>query len=216
MQAVASMRVQARLLCAAARLLVASGKPATAELGAAEKTLGELEALSAAGKGAPIDHATRARAECLRALTLVRRAADDKTRATGAGDALLDALSKARVGTPLRDDRGVVVTLRDAFAGDALSPSGEKALDAIGAVAKEHPGFPVLVVLHQTRALDAAGERRWRELGDKMVAALKQRVKAPVGGPEIAGAATPVVDPKGKHSARNERVEILFVTPQPL
>lgn len=215
-EAVASLRVQARLLCASARLLVATGKTNVNELTQAERALAELDALMGKSSAAPIDHATRARADCLRALTLVRRAAEDKTRATGTGDALLDALSKAQLGTPRRDDRGVVVTLRDAFAGEALSGATEKNLDAIAKILKAHPGFPMLVVLHQTRALDAASERRWRERGDKLVAALKQRVSLPVGGPEIAGAASPLVDPKGKQAARNERVEIVFVTPQPM
>ncbi|HZO15551.1 MAG TPA: hypothetical protein VFB62_19900 [Polyangiaceae bacterium] len=215
-EAVASLRVQARLLCASARLLVATGKTTGNELAQAERSLAELDALMGKASAAPIDHATRARADCLRALTLVRRAAEDKTRATGTGDALLDALSKAQLGTPRRDDRGVVVTLRDAFAGEALSGGAEKTLDAIAKITKAHPGFPMLVVLHQTRALDAASERRWRERGDKLVAALKQRVNLPVGGPEIAGVASPLVDPKGKQAARNERVEIVFVTPQPM
>jgi hypothetical protein len=215
-EAVASLRVQARLLCGSARLLVATGKSAPPELAAADKSLSELDALAAKGGAAPIDHATRARADCLRALTLVRRAAEDKARAAGAGDALLDALSKANVGDPRRDDRGVVITLRDVFAGEAVGSSAGKTLDTIAKVAGQHPGFPLLVVLHQARALDAAGERRWRERGDKLVTALKERVKSPVGGPEIAGAAAPVVDPRGKNAARNERVEIVFVTPQPM
>jgi hypothetical protein len=33
---------------------------------------------------------------------------------------------------------------------------------------------------------------------------------------QIAGAAQPVVDPRGKHRARNERVEIVFVTREAL
>ena len=37
----------------------------------------------------------------------------------------------------------------------------------------------------------------------------------PMARPIVAGVAQPVVDRRGKYAARNERVEIVFVTPRP-
>ena len=132
-----SLGLQARLLCSAARLLAASPAegtaraPADPKLGAqvdeATKAVNQLDdKLKHATGGAPIDEATRARAGCLSALTLVRRAATPTSKANGIGDALLAELSAAGSLAPSRDDRGVVVTLRDVFRGEALTPAGEE------------------------------------------------------------------------------------------
>jgi len=223
-EAVSALRLQAQLLCAAAQLLTkSSGESAPKDVVAASKALADLDALLAdKPAAAPIDHAVRARAGCLRSLTLVRRTRDDKSKATGAGDALLAALSKmpaggtAAQGTPRRDDRGVVVTFRGMFAGDELSAAGSEALDALAAAATAYPGVPVMVVLHQKRPLGEADRKVWQQRASALVAALKQRLKAPIGDAQLAGTAAPVVSPKGKYADRNERVDIVFVTPRSL
>ncbi|RLB60378.1 MAG: hypothetical protein DRI90_13860 [Deltaproteobacteria bacterium] len=218
-QAVKTLQLQARLLCVAGRLLTQSrGGTPPKELTDAASALAELDEWLARGPAAaPIDQATRARAACLRGLTVVRRADPDPAQATGADDALLTALSKAGYGRPLRDDRGVVVTLRDLFAGDAIGTAGAKALAAVAEVAKQHKSFPIMVVLHQRRPLDPRTEKRWRARGAALVAALKQQLgDRPVSPAQVAGAAAPLVDPQGPYSHRNERVDIVFITPRSL
>ena len=214
-EAVTSLAVQARLLCAAGELLAASrGKDFArpSALDEAKKKLASLDELLASAAASPIDEAMRARASCLEALTLVRRASNDATRAPGRGDALLAELSKLEVGKAGRDDRGVVLTLRGVFDGDKISPAGEKTLASIVAAAKKHPDFPVLVVLHQDKAGKADEVR-----ANALVARLRRDLgEARIGEAELAGTGLPVVDPKGAYAARNERVDLVFVTPESL
>lgn len=219
-EVVNTLLLQARLLCAAGRLLSQSqaGAP-PAELQDAVAKLDELEALLAEGPAAaPIDQATRCRAACLAGLTMARRANGNAKQATGAADALLTALSKAGHGKPRRDDRGVVVTLRDLFQGKTLSPAGTAALAAVAQVAKSHPSFPVMVVLHQRQGpRDARAKTLWDERGEVVVAALVKHLgDKRVGKAHQAGTAAPLVDPKGPHAKRNERVELVFVAPRSL
>lgn len=219
-EVVTTLLLQARMLCAAGRLLAQSrGGAQPGELKDALAKLTKLEQLLAEGPAAaPIDQATRCRAACLAGLTQVRRAHPDTKQATGAGDALLTALSKTGKGKPGRDDRGVVVTLRDLFQGKALSSAGAAALKTVTDVAKQHPTFPVMVVLHQGRGpLDARAKTLWGERGKQVVAELVKHLgKERVGQAHLAGTSAPLVDPKGSHAARNERVELVFVTPRAL
>jgi hypothetical protein len=216
-EAVTTMRLQARLLCASATLLsepITAERKAPTELAEALEQLAALDAALAEGPAAvPIDGAMRARAACLRALTAVRSKAP---AAAGTGpDALLEALSKAGHGAPRRDDRGVVVTLRHVFAGDGLSAKGRAALSAVAQVAKAHADVPLMLVLHQSKPLDDKAEKRWQDRAGILSQALSS-AGARVGRVEMAGAAAPLVDPRGRHRARNERVELVFVARKPL
>ncbi|WP_437799254.1 hypothetical protein [Sorangium sp. So ce693] len=274
-----SLALQARLLCGAARLLIApappdsaqpasagpagaqpaaaspagaqpvaaspagtqpatvspaGAQPGSAELAAqlegATAAIKKLDAELAEASGstraipAPIDQASRARAGCLAALTAARRAATPVTRAPGAGDALLAELSAAGTWSPVRDDRGIVVTLRGLFAGNALTKAGEARLHDLALVATAHPSFPVAVVVHTDRELSAREEPAWSARADAVVRALgPARGTAAAGAPAspsiapfLAGSASPVVDPGGSERARNARVEIIFVTPETL
>ncbi|WP_437298154.1 hypothetical protein [Sorangium sp. So ce426] len=274
-----SLALQARLLCGAARLLIApapqdssqpagaspagpqptgaspagaqpaaaspagpqpgSASPAGPQPGGAELTT-QLEGATAAIKKldaelaeasgstravpAPIDQASRARAGCLAALTAARRAATPVTRAPGAGDALLAELSAAGTWSPVRDDRGIVVTLRGLFAGNALTKDGEARLRDLALVATAHPSFPVAVVVHTDREIPAREEPAWAARADAVVRALGPAQGATASGapagpsiaPFLAGSASPVVDPGGSERARNARIEIIFVTPETL
>jgi hypothetical protein len=203
-----AMASQARLLCIATRLLAESAE------GLAE-TLGKLDALDAQLAKptgvTPIDHAVQMRSACLRHLTLARR---DKMRAApaeGRSDALLAELSRSGELYPFRDDRGVVVTLRAVFApGGGLTKESNERVVLLGRVAKAHPDFPVLVVLHtaQGRAT-AEDERRARVIADALRQAGASRVQT-----HAAGGAQPVASPdRAGAAARNQRVEIVFVTP---
>ncbi|WP_438027560.1 hypothetical protein [Sorangium sp. So ce233] len=267
-----SLALQARLLCGAARLLIAPAQPAgapadnaapagaqagnpqaapaqpgsaqpasappgntqpgnaalVAQLDEATAAIRKLDAdlAETVGSGravpAPIDQASRARAGCLAALTAARRAATPVTRAPGVGDALLAELSAAGTWSPVRDDRGIVVTLRGLFAGNALTKAGEARLRELARVAAAHPSFPVAVVVHTDRDISAREEPAWAARADAVVRALGPAHAAGASpavqpiAPFLAGAAAPVVDPRGSERARNARVEIVFVTPETL
>jgi hypothetical protein len=222
-QAVASLQLGARLLCSAAKMLSTerkgqAGYSEPAEVGEAVKELGELDAaIAAKPAAAPIDAAMRARAHCLKGVTLVRRAGTSAAKAAGAGDALLEELSKSGKGTPARDDRGVVVTLRGLFAKGELTAAGKQQIEEIAKVGAKHGGFPVMVVLHQSAAVGAGERPAWTALGDKVVGLLRSALgDGRVESPLVAGNASPLVDPAGKNNAQNERVEIIFVTPETL
>jgi hypothetical protein len=198
-----SLAVQARLLCSAAHLVA----PSLTGLKEAEEATAELEKkLEGAPRPAPIDEAGRRRVACLDLLTRARRASDGQSGANA--DALLAELSAASW-SPTRDERGVVVTLRDVFAGSTITSAQESKLKDLGRIAAAHPNFGVQVVVHD--ALEAkGGADRAQAVAKALVAggASADEVKA-----EAAGTKAPVVDPQdAKNRSRNARVEIVFVT----
>jgi len=201
-----SMATEARLLCDAAQLVATDA----AGLGDANDALSKVDArFTKRPHPAPIDDAARARALCLDVLTRVRRATGEDA---GASDALLSELSAAGGWDPVRDERGVVVTLHDAFHGPALAPDAAKKLGDLGRVAAAHPGFAVQLVVHDATApapKDTTDAKRADAATQALVAAGAQaaRVKS-----ETAGAREPLVDPSdAKARARNERLDIVFV-----
>jgi len=202
-----TLALQARLLCASARLL----EPARPALAAMLAELDGLDArLAKRALPAPIDEAVRLRSRCLNELSLVRRSGTVKDPATSATDRLLEELSGAAY-APARDDRGVVVTLRSVYEDvSRLNAESEKKLAALGRVAAGHPGFPVLLVLHTGGASD---RERDRKRLDAAVAVVRgggaSRVDAALGGD-----AAPQIPPSRPGSReRNERLEIVFVSP---
>jgi hypothetical protein len=204
-----SLALDARLLCASAALLGADAAtlaPAVAEVTSVE------EAIAAPG-ATPIDRAARVRARCLEELTKVRRKTPPvapAARAEASADALLAELSAART-EPSRDERGVVVVLRDVFDGDRVSVRGAARLAELDRVAAAHPAFPVLVVVHDGKPgkdEDAARGRARAAAAAAALPAAASRVRS-----EWAGAAAPVADPKGGGAARNVRLEVVFVAP---
>jgi hypothetical protein len=201
-----SMATEARLLCDAAQLVASDA----AGLSDANAALAKLDdRFTKRPHPAPIDDAARARAQCLDVLTRVRRSAGDDA---GASDALLSELSAAGGWDPVRDERGVVVTLHDAFHGPALTPDAAKKLADLGRVATAHPGFAVQLVVHDATApapKDTADAKR----ADAAVQALvtagapAARVKS-----ETVGARAPLLDPSDATArARNERLDVVFV-----
>jgi len=204
LEAARALGLQARLLCAAARLLEPS-RPALNELNGELTTFAER--LGKKGAPAPIDDATRLRSRCLNELTEVRRPKTLAEPASGKADMLLSELSNGSY-APSRDDRGVVVTLRGMFArGATVTAPAESKLQTLGRVATAHPEFPILVVLHNARGnTDGQKERL-----DAVVAGLKQAGAAQVAA-EFAGNAAPLVDPsRPSADERNDRVEVVFV-----
>jgi hypothetical protein len=199
-----SLAVQARLLCSAARLVSATA----AGLGDAEKQAADLDKrLDGSPKPAPIDDAAKARVGCLDALTKARR--DQTSTAKTLPDALLTELSAAGQ-APTRDERGVVVTLRDVFRGAALAPDAQKALEALGRVAAAHGDVGVQIVVHDAAPL-AGGAERAKTAAAVIVAG---GAKADHVVSDTAGTKSPVVDPSDvKNRGRNARLEVVFVTP---
>jgi hypothetical protein len=215
-----SLAMQGRLLCAAARLVAADA----AGLADAESEIAALEQRPAKGqRQATIDDAARVRAHCLDVLTRARRAAGEDD--AGAADALLAELSAAGGWDPSRDERGIAVTLRDAFRGADLTGPAAARLKELGRIAAAHPPFTVQVVVHDAQAAAAAVDAivgsvatRSNDTTDarRAEAAVQALVSggAPASGvrAELAGARVPIVDPSDpKTRGRNERLEVVFV-----
>jgi flagellar motor protein MotB len=204
-----ALATQARLLCGAAKLVAQDIAP----FADAEKTLDDLDkALDGKPRSAPIDQGARIRAQCLALLTKVRRDANG----SGLADALLAELSAASADlSPARDERGVIVTLRNVFKGTALGPEAEPKLKDLGRVAAAHPTFGVQVVLHDAQAPTPQEKAQDRDRADAVVKALVAGgANAAKVHADLAGARAPVVDPDDvAHRARNARVEVIFVAP---
>ena len=203
--AVKALLSQAKLLCLSARLL----EPTREALPPLLSKLGELST-KLASPPAPIDDAIAVRSGCLKELTLARRPATQKDPAAGVTDALLAELSASSL-LPFRDDRGVVVTLRALFNGkDQLSPEASATLDTLGKVAKAHPEFPVLAVVHGAKGNPTAHDTaQATAIADALRKAGATRVET-----DTAGSAQPVLDPdRPGASQRNARVEVVFVSP---
>ena len=208
-RAARSLALDARLLCAAARLL----RPGTASLASAESAADELDKrLTSAPRPAPIDAAMRARASCLTALTEARRPAN-AVSSFGRSDQLLAELSAMGGLEPTRDERGVVVTLR-AKTADLGEREARDRLARLARVAQAHPAFPLEVVVHdEPGASPAAAPSASR--ADQVVTSLQA---AGVAQKRIwthaAGTAHPLSEsPARANGRRNERIEIVFVDP---
>jgi hypothetical protein len=204
--AAGSLAMQARLLCSAARLVV----PDAPDLAKAEEELTKLDDRMAKGaRPAPIDDAASARVRCLDVLTHARRAAGDDA---SSADALLAELSASGGWDPVRDERGVIVTLHDAFRGQDLAGDAASKLKELGRIAAAHSGFAVQVVVHDAQLAapkDATDGKRADAAVHALVAggAAAAHINA-----ELAGTRTPLVDPgDAKGRARNERVDVVFV-----
>ena len=224
-----SFGLEAKMLCTAAKMLLPSvpepseaaplpvgapSRPAiVTELDEAQLVTSKVEDALAAPGLAPIDLATRARAACLSALTGIRRTMTPVAAAPGVGDALLTEISASRSFSPSRDDRGVVITLRDVFSGEKLSASATERLTQLGRIAKSHPRFPVVIVVHQDKEPSDKERASARARGDLVASTLKA-AGTPSVDVVLAGARAPVVDPAGSDRARNARVEIVFITPE--
>lgn len=229
-----SFLMQAKFMCAAARILAASSTggakdqdPASfdVDLGAADGDVSKLEGELTKDGAAPIDLASKARGSCLDVLTKVRRA--NGAGATGRGknsgnaeaDALLEELSAyaSRVGgdlKPERDERGVLVSIRGVFDGDRLTADAKSRFAELDRVAAQHPHFPVAIVVHTDAAVGKADEPKWRARADE-IASLFGSVPQARLLELVAGNASPLTDPRGKDKARNARVEIVFIAAEP-
>jgi outer membrane protein OmpA-like peptidoglycan-associated protein len=202
--------MEARLLCGSARL-VASDDATLKAIADVEKDVAGVESqLETRPHPAPIDAAARVRARCLDRLTAARRTSQGATD----GDTLLAELSASGGLDPARDERGVVVTLRDLFDGAGLAASAQDKVAELGRVAAAHPDLGVQVVVNDAAPPTKADEALDAKHADAVVTALV-RAGATVGHvkSELAGVRAPVVDPgDAAHRGRNARVDVVFVT----
>lgn len=203
-----SLALQARLLCASARLL----EPERPSLSGLITELDQLDdKLVKVAYPAPLDHATQLRSKCLKELSLVRRPRTLSSPASSATDQLLMELSTASY-EPARDDRGVAVTLRSVYGENgSLSAESEDKLLALGRVAAAHREFPVLVVLHSSlgQAAENRGGPRLQAAAETLKRGGAERIATAFGGD-----ASPHVPPARPGAReRNERLEVVFVAP---
>ncbi|MFO0617100.1 MAG: hypothetical protein U0414_31175 [Polyangiaceae bacterium] len=227
-----SFLMQAKFMCAAARILAATppqgqSGPASfdAELGAADAGVTKLEGELAKEGAGPLDLATEARGACLDVLTKVRRAngaastSSGKNSGNADADALLGDLSAyaSRVGgdlKPERDERGVLVSLRAVFEGDHVGADARARFTELDRVAAQHPRFALAIVVHTDAAVPKTDEAKWRARADEIATFFGSVPQARLME-LVAGNASPVVDPHGKDKARNARVEIVFIAAEP-
>lgn len=202
LEASRALVMQARLLCGAAKLVSAQTPVgldvAVAQLEALDKRLDQNP------KPVPIDEAAKVRTTCLTFLTQARRVATQTTTA----DVLLTELSAANM-SPSRDERGIIVTLRDAFRGAQVVPDALTKLEALGRVAAAHADLAVQIVVHDAVA-QAGGDERAKAVAAAIV---KGGAKADRLATVMAGTRVPVVDPSDlRNRGRNARLELVFVT----
>jgi hypothetical protein len=200
-----ALGLEARLLCDAARL-VASDVPADLTADAAKLD----DRLVRGAHPAPIDEAARLRSRCLDVLTKTRRAAS--ADGAGSSDALLTELSASGGWDPVRDERGVIVTLHDAFRGADIAPEAAERLKQLGQVAAAHPGFALQLVVHDAlppNPKDEVDAKRAAAAAGALTAAGATAARMQT---ELAGARAPLVDPAdARQRARNERLDVVFV-----
>jgi TPR repeat protein len=202
LEASRALAMQARLLCGAAKLV--SAQPVVG-LDAAVQQLDALEKrLDQNPKPVPIDEAARIRTTCLSLLTQARRGVQASTTADG----LLTELSAAG-SSPSRDERGIVVTLRDAFHGSQVAPDAATKLEALGRVAAAHADLAMQVVVHDA-VPQGGGDERAKAAAAVIV---KGGAKADRMATVMAGTRAPVIDPlDARNRGRNARLELVFVT----
>jgi hypothetical protein len=200
--AAGALATQARLLCIAAGML--KGRDAIAQEVAA---LDQLEADIPKRSGSDLlERAMQLRGACLNRVAQARQGASEGAPADG----LLSQLSAAGA-EPSRDDRGVVVVVRDLFeAGGGLSTTGRASLERLATVARSHPQFPLLIVAHAGSTRDAANVGRQLDVLKSTLAELgAARTEA-----HNAGAQQPVLPGQSTRAqARNQRFDFVFVAP---
>ena len=230
--AAAALSAQARLLCVGARLLGEEQRvtPVIAQLDELDRQL------ESGAESKSIEAASQLRSRCLDAISEVRRqnsapaarlpgqapaspaaptstspaTNDTSARAPQPADVLLDELSAAGA-APSRDDRGVAVSLRDLFGADGkLTERARSELARLVRVSEAHPDFPVLLVGHSGSNQSAT------ELGRQL-----QLVRAALADSGVSRLAVESVGDRqpllparsASSSARNQRIELVFVAP---
>lgn len=210
LKATQSILVDARLLCAATRLLALP----VPDLDQAEAQVTALnEAVSRGARPAPIDEARRARTRCLSLLTSARRQAAAPA-AAGTSDIVLSELSGNPLWSAQRDERGVVAVLDH----DVLNEPArlQKAAEDLAGIAKRHPDSAVLIVAHTSTKPRPAEVERATKQAEQVANTLKAQgiSAARIRVEQALGAQPHIWEPRPPPAqSRNHRLEVLFVTP---
>jgi hypothetical protein len=214
-RALADVLWQAKITCASSALL--AGPPAAPDV--AKSRFDALEAALAASARAPGGGKPKAidpepffalRAECLRALVKARG-----VKSTGKADGLAGDLSRMMAALPGptttgRDERGVLVSLQDAFEGGQLSQSATERLIALARVLSQNPSFPVAIVVHRGDR-PSKDDKLWN---DRLAAVVSRMadVRAERRVAFVVDGAT-----SAPHAKQGEpTVDILFISPEAL
>lgn len=195
---------QARLLCSAANLVAKDLKGAREAGSSAQDLAKHLESAKGIKAAKLLTDATASRQRCLSLLTEARA----QNAKAPAADVVLESLSAAGGWDPVRDERGIVVALRDGFEGQGVSAALEARLRELGKVAENH-ATPVQIVVHDAAPANGDDQAKSRARAQAVAKALNVASLTT----EIAGTHLPVVsnqDPSAR--ARNARVEVVLVT----
>ncbi len=192
-EAAVALTEEASLICQAAELLGAKGEVYTEAVKQVDHARSQSGALS---------EAIAARESCLRALGDARNDARNDTdggKPETSIETLFDDLSRAGW-FPIRDERGVLVTLQGF--------QTEEKLRSLARVALAHPAMAVQLVGHD----DAPGKSAARIDGATKLLA-KEGVAEAAMRSHDAGARLPVLHPSDPHArAKNPRLEVVFIS----
>lgn len=207
--AAVQLSTEARLLCLAAHLLNKEANGLKTAQQAAEQIHQDLSQGSIKNDLYP--RSAAARAKCLEVLTAVRRPAIKKSPESANSDRLFTELTKTEKLFSYRDDRGIVVSLTSPLdSAGKLTEGARESLTILGGTAKAHADFPLMLVAH-------TAQNNQQARADEMITAATAALKS-AGAREVTSqvvlAAQPVVSPSLRGAAeKNERLEIIFVSP---
>jgi outer membrane protein OmpA-like peptidoglycan-associated protein len=216
-RAAGTLSAQARLLCVGARLLGAGERvePLLSRLDALDQKVDPDQRVAGGTGPKLLETAAELRGECQRVISEIRQKnTAPAARPGGMGsvpaDVVLDELSAVGA-APSRDERGVAVSLRDLFAADGgLTEPARAELKRLGQIANQHPDFPVLLVGHSASARGAG------EVDQELAAVSSALAGSGVVKIEVWSVADrePLLPPRSPAaSARNQRIELVFVAP---
>jgi hypothetical protein len=200
---------QARLLCVSARLLRGTAPQPYADIDAALAEIDGVESKVAAKKlPAPIREAIAARSRCQQILTEQRRPAIMANPTSEKPDQLFVELAQAGF-APSRDDRGIVVTLGAAFAGNGIANQTLAKLTDLGHLAQAHAQAPILLVTHASTGEPKPGDL---QRGEAAAARLKEAGAKQIQVQCVGGRLPLAQGNDFGANSRNERLELIFVT----
>jgi hypothetical protein len=200
---------QARLLCVSAKLLGGPDSPKGTEVTAALSEIDAVQTKLATNKPpVSIRDAMGARSRCQLLLAEVRRPTRMSSPTSEKSDQLFVELAEAGY-APSRDDRGIVVTFNDAFAGDGLDKKLLPKVADLGRLAQSHDQTPLLIVTHSKQGDPKATDR---QRGDAVAGKLREGGVKNLQVEAVGGRLPIALDSDLGAARRNERLEVIFVT----
>lgn len=203
------LSAEAGMLCLSTQLL----NPKTKGLAETQPKVKRLDTELSHGsvKDDLYPRAAELRAECLKLLTHARRPVIKAAPESASSDRLLSALTKTGKLFAYRDDRGVVVNLASPLSKDGtLTESAAEQLKILAGTAKAHQDFPLVLITHTAKS---GSEKRAAQLADAFKSALNDAGVSQFTHRDVQNA-QPVVSNRLRGGAeKNERVEVVFVSP---